>query len=245
MPTPKFAVFSLLLILAGCASAPPVNKTADTYFKEGEEAYASKRYEDAIDHWKKVKESYVSPELTTRAELNIADAHFENGNYIEAAAAYEDFRKLHPNHEKAPYALYRLGLCYYQQISGSDTDQTPVTNAATTFESFLRQYPASEYAQEVKEKLKSCQAKQFQYEVYVARFYLRTDKYEAAIQRIQDAFARFPETEYGDEALYYLGQAYLLSGEKVKGREAFTRLTNEFATSSYVEKAKKFMEKYY
>lgn len=235
----------ILLIISGCASDPAVNKSADSYFKEGEEFYASKQYEDAIAQWKKVKESYFSPELTTRAELKIADAQFENGSYIEAAASYEDFRKLHPTHDKAAYALYRLGLCYYNQITGIDTDQTPVKNAVATFESFLRQYPKSEHAAEVRDKLEACEIKQFQHEVYVGRFYLRTDNYKAAVQRLQDALTKFPRSPYGDEALFYLGQAYMLTGDRVKGRDAFVRLTNDFGTSPFVAKAKEFLEKNY
>lgn len=235
----------LLLFLAGCAGTVPVVKTADNYFKEGEEFYASHNYEDAIAQWKKVKETFSSPELSTLADLKIADAHFDNQSYIEAAAAYEDFRKLHPNHEKAAYALYRLGLCNYNQISGIDTDQTPVKNAVNLFETFLKQYPKSEYVAEVKEKLDVCIMKQVEYEVYVGRFYLRTEKYAAAIKRLEEALQKYPKSEFHDETLFYLGKAYFLSGDKVKGRETFNRLAKQYASSKYVEEAKQVMEKYY
>ncbi len=238
--------FILILLLAGCASTtPPVTKNAETYFKEGEDFYERNAYEDAIAQWKKVKEAYSSPALTALAEIKIADAQFENGSYIEATASYEDFRKLHPSHEKAPYALFRLGLCYYKEITGIDTDQTPVKNAVTMFETFLRQYPTSEYAAEAKTLLEDCRSKQLQYEIYVGRFYLRTEKYQAAIKRLEDALANFPAAPPQDETLFYLGKAYLLSGEKEKGREAFLRLSKEYASSKFVEDARKTMDKYY
>ena len=134
---PYIAIVSLVAILTSCASAPAPVKSADASFKEAEAAYAARDYEEAIAAYKKVKESYSSPELTTQAELKIADAHFENKSYIEAAAAYEDFRKLHPSNPRAPYALYRAGLSHYHQITGIDTDQTPVKNAVVTLQSFL------------------------------------------------------------------------------------------------------------
>lgn len=233
-----------LLLLAGCATTPAPAPTPESIFKDGESLYAAKRYEDAIAQWKKVKESYPSPELTAQAEIRIADAQFADKNYIEAAAAYEDFRKLHPNHEKAPYALYRLGLCHFNQIAGIDTEQTPVKNAATMFETFLRQYPASEHAAEVREKLDICRSKQLQYEIYVGRFYLRTEKYQAAIKRLEEALARFPKSPLHDETLLYLGKAYLRSGEKAKGEEIFTRLFTEFPSSKHVAEARKFLKKF-
>lgn len=234
----------LLLFLAGCATTPPPAATTEALFKEGESFYAARRYEDAIAQWKKVKESDSRSELTTQAELKIADAQYADKNYIEAAAAYEDFRKLHPNHEKASYALYRLGLCYFNQISGIDTEQTPVKNAVTMFETFLNQYPASEYAADVREKLEICRTRQLQYEIYVGRFYLRTEKYQAAIKRLEEALAQFPKSPIHDETLFYLGEAYLRSGEKAKGEQVLARLFNEFPSSRYVVDARKLLRKF-
>lgn len=236
---------SLLLILVGCAGNVPVNKDAETYFREGDEFYKSHQYEDAIAQWRRVKESYASPELTTMAELKIADAQFDNGNYIEAAASYEEFRKLHPTHPQADYAYYRRGLCYYRQIDGIDTDQTPVKNAVTVFEGFLKAYPQSPYAADVRTKLAECRNKEIEYEVYVGRFYYRTDKYGAAIGRLEGVLAAYPKSPLMDEALYYLGASYMENGERAKGREAYNRLYREFPNSRYVNKARSEMDKYY
>ena len=237
--------FLALFFFAGCASAPQPTKTAETYFKEGDEFYASRNYEDAIAQWKRVKESYSSPELTTMAELKIADAQFDNGDYIEAAASYEEFRKLHPTNEKSEYALYRLSLCHFNQIHGIDTDQTAVKNAVTLFESFLKSYPKSSYVEEVRAKLDVCRMKQVQYEIYVGRFYLRSGRYTAAIKRLDAALTNYPKSPFHDETLYYLGEAYLLAGERDKGRAAYSRLYSEFRNSKYVEKARSIMEKNY
>ncbi|HYS42550.1 MAG TPA: outer membrane protein assembly factor BamD, partial [Geobacteraceae bacterium] len=163
MPFRTIVCICLLTLLAGCATTKSAATTPEAQFKEGETLYAARHYEDAIAQWKKVKEGNAPPELTAQVELKIADAQFANKNYIEAASAYEDFRKLHPTNEKTPYALYRLGLCYYNQISGIDTEQTPVKNAVTMFESFLSQYPASEYAADARAKLEDCRDKQLQY----------------------------------------------------------------------------------
>ena len=221
----------VISLLSACASAPTPVKSAEEYFKEGEAAYQSRNFDEAVAQWKKVKESFSSPELTTQAELKIADAHFENKAYIEAAAAYEDFRKLHPKHDRAPYALYRLGLSHYFQIAGIDTDQTPVRNAVITLEAFLSQYPDSVYAAEVREKLADCRAKQLAYENYVGNFYLRTGKYPSAIKRLSEALLRFPGLPKLDETLFYLGKAYFKSGNEQQGRAVLQRLATEYPAS--------------
>jgi len=230
-PLRHLALCFALCLTSACATAPAPVKTADTYFKEGEAAYAQRNYNEAIESWKKVKESDTSPALTSQAELKIADAHFENKAYIEAAAAYEDFRKLHPAHPQAPYALYRLALSHYMQIAGADTDQTPVKNAVATLEAFLAQYPRSEYAPELSQKLADCRDKQLAYENYVGYFYLRTEKYQSAIKRLNEALVRFPGLARLDDTLFYLGKAYLKAGESQQGKAVLQRLAAEYPAS--------------
>ncbi len=221
------------VLLQGCATAK-LNGPPDEMFREGEQSFQKGNYADAIAQWKKVKESYQSPELTTRAEIGIADAYFLNKDFIEAAAAYEDFRKLHPGHERAGFALYRQAMSHYNQINRIDTDQTPVKNALITFQSYIRLYPGGEYTAEVNNKIRDCRDKQLQYEIYVGRFYLRTNKHIAAIGRFEEALKSFPELTRRDEVLYYLGRAYQDSGQQPKAREAFERLVKEFPASSYI-----------
>lgn len=231
-------------LLQGC-STPQVNKPPDALFRDGEAFFQNGNYEDAIAQWKKVKESYQSPELSARAEIAIADAYFLNKDFIESSAAYEDFRKLHPVHERAGYALYRQGMSNYNQINRIDTDQTPVKNALAVFESYIKLYPAGEYVAEVAEKVRDCRDKQLQYEIYVGRFYLNTEKYPAAIARFEEALKTFSDLPRRDELLYCLGLAYLGGGQKSKGREVFGRLFREFPGSPYINDANKAMDKYF
>jgi outer membrane protein assembly factor BamD len=216
-------------LLQGCAT-PQVNKPADLL------------YEDAIAQWKKVKETYQSPDLTTKAELNIADAYFLNKDYIEAAAAYEDFRKLHPKHPQADFALYRQGMSYFNQIHSIDTDQTPVKNALTTLELYLKLYPDGAQLTEVQEKHRECRDKQLQYELYVGRFYLKSGAYKAAIARFEESLKMFTDSARRDEVLYYLGRAYLEDGQRAKVREIFGQLAREFPGSAYIADANKVMD---
>jgi len=235
-------MFTILASISfqGC-STPQVNKSADLLYKDGEQFFKDEKYQDAITQWKKVKETYQSPELTTKAELGIANAYFMNEDFIEAAAGYEDFRKLHPKHSQSDFALYRQGLSYFKQIHGIDTDQTPVKNAQMILASYLTLYPAGEHRAEVQEKNRDCRDKQLQYELYVGRFYLKTEAYKAAIARFETSLKMFPETARRDEVLYYLGKAYLEDGQKTKAQEVLGQLTREFPGSAHTADADKVL----
>lgn len=237
----RLAAALLIMALASSCSLfrKEIKVPPETLFKEGEKLYARKKYSAAAEKWRTVKEKTTSPLLRTAVEIRLADALFYDEQYIEAAAEYESFRKLHPKNSKAPYALYMFGLSNFKQSTKLDTDQTPVSNAVTTFESFLQEYPDAALAKEVRDMLAECRTKQAAYEIYVGRFYYRTDKYGAAIGRLKGAVEKYPGAPVNDEALFLLGNAYLRTGEKGLAKDALARLVKEYPKSGFVEQAKK------
>jgi outer membrane protein assembly factor BamD len=239
----KTSLLFVFALLAGCATAPLASQPAAIY-KEGDQHFDAKRYDDAIVQYKKVRDAYASTELSTSAELRIADAYFESERYIEAVSAYSDFRKLHPVHQQAPYALYRMGLASYNEITGTDRDQTPQKNAVIYFEDFLAKYPKSEHAADVRDKLERVKVQQLQYELYVADFYYRTGKYISAIKRLENVLATFPKSPLHDETWFLLGASRLKSGSPEKAQEAFARLTTDFPNSKFNMDAGKLLKKY-
>jgi outer membrane protein assembly factor BamD len=242
----RFKVFLVfigtILLLQGCSELK-LNKPVDELYRDGEVSFQKGRYEDALAQWKRVKESFPAPEMSARTEINIADAYFLNKDYIEAAAEYENFRKLHPSHELAGYALFGQGVSYFSQIKGIDTDQTPVKNSLAIFESYLKLYPNGANTLEVQEKIRACRDKQLQYELYVGRYYLRTKSYPAAIARFEKALYSFVDLPRSDETLFYLGKAYLEEGQEPKGREIYSRLLKEYSNSKFVPDVKKVIDK--
>jgi outer membrane protein assembly factor BamD len=134
-------------------------------------------------------------------------------------------------------------MSHFNQIHGIDTDQTPVKDALTTFESYVSRYPGGEHLPEVTEKIGMCRDKQLQYELYVGRFYLKTGKLPAAIGRLEEALKTFPGLSRRDEVLYYLGRAYQEAGQQSKAREAFERLAKEFPASQFARDAGKAIGK--
>ena len=234
---------ALLLFLQGCASTPKADPTPEELYAQGEVAFQKSRYETAVELWKRVRETFPEPELAAKAEIGIANAYFLNHDYIEAGAAYEDFRKLHPAHDLAQFALYRQGLASFNLITGIDTDQTPTKNALTLFESFIRQYPTSQYVARVQEKIADCRGKLAQYEIYVGRFYYRTDAYPAAIGRFERVLVDYPDYTGHDETLYYLGKAALEIRDREKGQSALTRLVREYPSSKYLGDARSLLSR--
>lgn len=239
----RVALALTILVLATSCANSKLKLPPETLFKQGENLYARKKYDAAAEKWQKAKDTTTSPLLRTAVELKLADALYYDEQYIEAAAEYENFRKLHPKNLKAPYALYMQGMSNFNQVTKIDVDQTPVKNSVTLFELFLQEYPGSDMTNKVREKLAEGKARQAAYEMYVGRFYFRTDKYEAAIGRFEEALQKYPGTPRSDEALFYLGKAYLNTGNLDKAKESLNRLVSEYPKSEFSDNAKQILSK--
>lgn len=231
----------LTLMATGCTPGQePQTKDAQYYLQEGEKLLEKNLYEDAIAAWEKVRDSYYSPELNILAEMKIADAYFMGEKYPEAAAAYEDFLRQHPEHSRTPRILYRLGQSYYNQVRAADQDQTATRNAKVTFETLLERYPDFDQADEVAVLIERCESLLADHELYVGRFYLRTGHPDAAIGRFQDILENYPEN-FHHGAYFYLGKTYLEKGERKLAAEAFNTLIERYPRSEYIDKAQKFL----
>lgn len=246
MPYLFMLFLTFTVALSGCAGTKAQEpRNADYYLLQGEKLLEEGNYDEAITNWEKVRDAYYSPELNLIAEMNIAEAYFLGEKYPEAAAAYEDYLKQHPSDSRVPDALYRLGLSYYNQILSPDRDQTATRSALVTFRDLRKRFPKDSRDAEVKVYIERCLDRLAAHEIAVARFYLRTKHYQAAIDRLEGLFQTYPNYSDRDEAYFYLGNAYLESGQKDKAAAVFNSLFNEYGSSPYIAKAQKMIEDYY
>ncbi len=232
----------LCLLLAACGGTK-INQqnSAEKYFQDGERHFESGRYEDAISSWEKVRDTFYSPELSMLAELKIAETYYVSERYVEAATAFADFMKQHPNDFRAATVLYRLGLSYYKQILSADRDQTNTENALQTFEELLRRFPNDPQAQETGYLVQRCKTRLAEHEVYVGRYYLKMKQYHPAIKRLEAVLENYPEYYYRDEVYFYLGKAYLMTQQQDKAKQIFKQLFEQFPGSDYIEDAQELL----
>ena len=241
-----FLSLSLLMLLSACdPTIVPPPRSADHYFKEGENFFDQHRYEDAVASWKKVRDSYYSPDLNKLAELKIAEAQYLAENFDEAAASYTAFLKEHPRDERLAEVLYFLGMSYYKQMRSKDRDQTAAENALKVFRRLVADYPSDKRVEETGFLIQRCRNRLAEHEVYVGRFYLRTGHYQAAVNRLNGILEDFPNYYYRDEAFFYLGTAYLSLQQKKEAAATFNTLFDQFPSSQYIIESQKILEKNY
>ncbi|MDH3974004.1 MAG: outer membrane protein assembly factor BamD [Deltaproteobacteria bacterium] len=248
-----FIVLALLFLitasLGGCSSVAEKRKSAEVLYKEGIDKMEGKKslfdisdFEGAAEAFEEIKSRYSFTSFAPLAELRLADIHFMKGEYTEALTEYDGFMKLHPNHKEVPYAIYQMGLSYFNQIGGVDRDLTAPEGALGNFETLIGRFPDNKYSKDAAEKISICKDLLSGNELYIGKFYYRKANYKAAIGRFQMALERYPGYGPKEEALLYLGKSYLEEGMVKKGKEALKNLVSAFPKSEEAKEAGRLLQ---
>ncbi len=161
---------------------------------------------------------------------------------MEAIASYEEFVKLYPKHDLAPYAFYMLGECYRIQVKSPEKDLTYLKKASEYYKKVMEKFPQSDYAKKARERIRDVEELMARHEFVVGSFYYRLRKYNAAAGRFKYIVDRYKNTSVYYKALYYLGKSYLYLGQDELAERCFLTLLEGFQGGEYSLKAMKVLE---
>jgi len=165
-------------------------------------------YRVSIEAFEKLKDWYPFSKYAILAELKIADAYYNLGQYEEAITAYEEFEKLHPRNEATPYVINQIGLSYFGQVRTIDRDQISAEKALETFRRLVNQFPDSLYAVQARDNIKKCLESLSAHELEIGLFYYKSKHYEAAINRFKSILTKYPDVgEIHHQAMLFLSLA--------------------------------------
>jgi outer membrane protein assembly factor BamD len=234
--------FTLLL---GCAGkdVKTIEGDPETLYQQGLTRFNKRDYSEAVKKFEQLKSSFPdSPPYTLWAELKVGDCHFFRKEYVEAIAAYEEFKKIHPTHEEMSYVQYQIGMAHFNQMLTRDRDQTFTKKALSNFEYLVANYPPSLFTEKAKEKIEICKKRLADHEFYVGNYYYKDGNFKAASVRFQDLLEKFPKMHEEDKTLFLMGKCDVELEQGEKAREALTRMITEYPKSSHYGEAKKILE---
>lgn len=255
--------------LAGCENEPP--RTALGYTENAKRAYDAALVEYNSHSWieaqalmREVKRKYSYSKYARLAELRIADADYEQEKFSDAIREYKDFVHAHrSDEEEVAYARSRIAQATYAEIPESflspaseERDQAGVVDAYKELKSYLADYPNAKESAHVRDLLGEVTARLIRHELYVARFYLAKDNYDATIARIEYALQNYASTEpsatrrgplssvsaLAGEALLLLGETYLRMHKWSDARAAFEAVLRADATSALAVLARNYLD---
>lgn len=245
----------LVLGVAGCESVElntpsTLTYTEDAYkaYQEALRAYRNKEWETSRQLFSEVKRLFNYSKYAKLAELRIGDIDFNQEKYPDAIAAYRGFVKAHRDDPNVEYARYRICKALYLDINDTfllppqeERDQSTARDAYRELKAFVDRYPKSRYRIDANYMFEVVTQRIVRHELYVARYYLQQDNFDATVMRVDYALDRYPGSGLDAEALVLKAETLLKMKKRAEARAVFVRVLDEHG-GAFGKVAKRFLD---
>ena len=219
-------LFSLILsvIVSGCfIFGDPTEldltegRSEQWIINEAEFFASSKDWTKAIDFLERGEKRFPNSKLAPQFKLNLAYAYKEFYRTAEAIAMINKFIRAHPNHPSMDYAFYFRGIILFKDKGFfkkivmqdiSDRDIAELTQSFNAFKELTVIFPKSKYYEDSVNRMTYLMNKISEYELHVARFYMRRAAYVAALNRAKFVIENYSQSVHQEEALVLMVSCY-------------------------------------
>lgn len=225
------------------------SENARRAYEDAMVAFRDKDWQEASTQFREVRRRFSFSIYAPLAQLRLADIEFAQDKWTEAITAYKGFERENPKHPEVGWARMRMARSYYNQISDAfllpaqeERDQSAVVEATREIARFLEEFPEGPQVNEMRELHADCLARLVAHELYVARFYMRKDKYEAALARATYAVTKYRGSKRDVEALVIQGEILLMLKRKQEARATFEYVIKKYPDDPRTVQARKFLK---
>tara|TARA_B110000971_G_C19974396_1_gene484247 strand:- start:684 stop:1511 length:828 start_codon:yes stop_codon:yes gene_type:complete len=215
-----------------------IYKEAVKAMNDGNYFFASKKFSEA---------EIILPqiEFSAKAALMSSFCLYSINFYPEATANLERFINQYPADKNVAYAHYLIALTLYEQILDEKKDIKPLTDSKEKINFFLQNYPDTEYALDLKFKLDLVNNQLAAKEMYIAKYYITTQKWIPAINRLKVIINDYSKTVFIEEALHRLVEVYYRVGLTDEAKSSAAILGYNYNSSEWYEQTYKILNKSY
>ena len=206
--------------------------------KKGDAFYAAKKFKEA--------ESLLpQSEWATKASLMASYAEYSRNAFSNSIFGLERHIANYPADKNIPYAHYLIAICYYEQILDEKKDLQPLVQAKEKFEFIMLTYPETDYATDARFKLDLIIDQLAAKEMSIARYYMKTEKWIPALNRLKIVVEKYDRTVFVEEALHRLVEVYYKIGLVEEAKQAAAILGYNYQSGQWYERSYKVFNKKY
>ena len=247
----RFICFIFLILLSTCNSPEkklvkqsPKEQAIEVY-KEGLEAIERSDYFFASKKFSEAEILLPQSQWAAKSALMVGYCFYSINFYTEAISNLERFTRTYPASKNLDYAYYLIAMSYYEQILSEEKDIEPLLKSKKTIEFFLKEYPDTDYAIDLKYKLELVINQLAAKEISIARYYIKNEKWIAAINRLKVVVEDYDSTIFIEEALFRLVEIYYKIGLEAEAKAAAALLGYNYNSSEWYKRSYKILNKNY
>ena len=207
-------------------------------FNKGDYFYANKKFSEA-------ELNFDIVEFAAKSAIMSSYALYGINFYSEAFDNLKRYLKKYPGDKNVIYAHYLIAIIHYEQISDEKKDLKPLIDANKKIDFFLKEYPDSDYAMDLRFKKDLIINQLAAKELFIAKHYIKTQKWIPAINRLKIIVTDYEKTVFVEEALHRLVEIYYYLGLEDEAKKYATILGYNYNSSEWFKQSYKVLNKDY
>ena len=248
-----FLVFCLFLILS--CSGSEGNKKIETTIPSDEKM--AKIYKEALEEFNdsqafvaakkflEAERAYPQSEWAAKSAVMASYSYYLINFYPEAIQTAERYIKTYPKDKFIPYAHYIIAMCYFEQILDEKKDLGPLLMSQQKLLFIYENFPETDYALDASYKLELINDQLAKKEMSIGRYYMKTEKWIAAINRFKTVVKEYDTSVYVEEALHRLVEIYYRIGLTEETKKTAAVLGYNYQSSQWYKRSYKLFNKEY
>ena len=224
----------------------PTNKL-DPYvlYKDGLEAFERNQFFFAEKKFSEAELNFEIVELSAKSAIMSSFALYGMNFYDQALENLNRYLKTYPSDKNIIYAHYLIAIIYYEQISDEKKDLDPLLKANEKIDFFLKTYPQTDYAVDLRFKKDLIQNQLAAKELFIAKYYISIQKWVPAINRLIVITKKYDNTIFVEEALHRLVEIHYHLGLENEAKKYAKVLGYNYNSSKWFEESYKLFNKEY
>ena len=207
-------------------------------FHEGMKFNKDKKYDKAIEKFKKINDEFPYSDLAQKAKIYNAYLSYKTNDFDKAIILLVDYINMNPSGEFTDYAYYLLAMCYYVQIAEPDRDGEFTKKAIEKFNLLRKKFTESKFSKDARFKLDFLNDFLAQKEFNIAMFYLKKNAPSPAINRFSKILKNYQGTSVIPQTLYRISECFLILGLKKEAKKSLKLLEVNFPKSKWTAELK-------
>lgn len=199
-----------LVGLSSCSKYQKLLKSSDNDLKyeKAVEYYNSGDYYRALQLFDQLLPFYKGTDKAEELNYFYPYCYFEQHDYIMAAYYFKRYANNYPNNKKAEECVYMSAYCKYLKSPKYSLDQTNTYEAINELQLFINMYPDSYRVKDCNNIIDKLREKLENKAYHAALLYYKMEHYKSAILSFENLLKDFPDTQYKEEILFYIINAY-------------------------------------
>lgn len=242
------------MFFTSCGGYRKVLKGSDIKLKYATavELYEKDDFHRAMQLFDELLIYYRGTDTSEKINYYYANCYYGEGDFLEAGYYFAKYATTFPASKYAEEAKFMSAFCQYKYSPKYSLDQSITYESIKELQLFIDMYPESKRVAECNALIDELRRKLEQKTYEIARLYFKIENYESAVVSFKNLLKDYPDTQYKEEAYYYIllaGYSYAYNSIESKknerfqaAKDAYNALMTTYPETKYSKDAKSILK---